>query len=107
MVKLTLRLYGDDKPILIHDFPVTMNGCSQGLSTTRWRSLAGPVTAAVTSFADVPEDVDPSDIRDVTSAQAGLVRTEHQCDQPVFLQRSESQGMVDVVIEYQAWRAAP
>lgn len=106
-VKLTLRLYGDGTPILIQDFPVTMIGCSQGLSTTRWRSLAGPITAAVTSFTDDPENVDRSDIREAVTEQAGLVRTEHQCDQPVFLQSAGSQGMVDVAIEYQAWRAAP
>lgn len=106
-VRLTLRLF-DDQPTVIDDFPVTMNGCLQGLSTTRWRSLAADVEAAVTSYPADPSnpDPDPSDIRDATVGRAGLVRTEHQCDQPVFTARGTS-GILDVVVEYQAWTASP
>lgn len=104
-VKLTLRLFEKGRPTLVDDFPVTMNGCSNGMSTTRWRSLVGEVTAAVTSFTDHPDNVDRSDIRERTTARAGLVRTEHQCDQPVFI--SSVDGIVDVAVEYQAWNASP
>jgi len=106
-VRLTLRLF-DDQPTVIDNFPVTMNGCGQGLSTTRWRSLAAEVEAAVTSSPADPSnpDPDPTDIRDVTVGRAGLVRTEHQCDQPVFTAKGAN-GIVDVVIEYQAWTASP
>jgi hypothetical protein len=56
--RMTLRLF-DDKPKVIDEFPVTMNGCVQGLSTTRWRSLGGEVEAAVTSYPADPSSNEP------------------------------------------------
>lgn len=104
-VKTTVRLFDANTPTLVHVFPVTMNGCANGLSTTRWRSLAGPITAGATSFADDPENVNRSDIRGTTTAEAGLVQTTNQCDQPVFI--SAASGISDVVVEYQEWAASP
>jgi hypothetical protein len=104
-VNVNLRIF-DGTPTPIDGFPVTMNGCSQGRSTTRWRSLSGPVTAGITSFADHPDNIDPTIIRARTTAQAGLVATDNQCDQPVFL-TEKSAGPTDVVIEYQDWWATP
>lgn len=102
---VNLRIF-DGTPTLIDGFPVTMNGCSQGRSTTRWRSLGGPVTAGITSFVDEPDNIDPTTIRDMTRATAGLIVTDNQCDQPAFLSE-ESAGLIDVVIEYQEWWATP
>lgn len=99
----SVRVYSEDEGSLVPDFPATMNGCGNGLSTTRWRSVGGPVTAGIISYVD-----EGAHLRDATKLEtgvAGLVTTDNQCEQPVFF--GASGGLVDVAIEYLAWRAAP
>lgn len=101
----SVRAFDDDTGSLVHEFPVTMNGCGNGLTTTRWRSVGGPVTAAIVDFVDEGAVVRRADIKKATTGVAGLLVSDHQCEQPVFF--TEGSGLVDIAIEYQSWRAAP
>ncbi|HVF73818.1 MAG TPA: hypothetical protein VM938_02115 [Acidimicrobiales bacterium] len=99
----SVRVYAEDEGSLVPDFPATMNGCGNGRSTTRWRSVGEPVTAGIISYID--EGAHRRDATKLETGVAGLLTTDNQCEQPVFF--SAGGGLVDVTVEYVHWRAAP
>lgn len=107
-MSVPIRIHGQE-PALIPDFPKTMNGCAQSLHLVRWRSLGGPLLAGMTSkVQEVDGPITPADLQPQQKGEAGLLEGS-QCDEPIFLlpRESEPDSIVDVVVEYQIWKATP
>lgn len=95
---------------VIAPFHVAMNGCADGLTTTRWRSLGAEVR--VENYYGDPFQADPlsihvvlSQLSNPTTGLAGLT-VSSACQQPIFF-TLQPNVLVDVAVEYQSWTAAP
>lgn len=107
----TFRAYGGDVWSTVADFPQAMNHCDSGQWRVSWRSLGGPLYAAVTdhqsdgeqTFATPDAPVEGVDSEGWVTVEADEPATEgrlilNACEQPVF-RTTETNVLEDFVLE--------
>lgn len=108
----TFRAYGGDAWSVVADFPRAMNGCDGGQARVSWRSLGGPLYAAVTDYPSEPDQqtfatpdapVEGVDSEGWVTAEADEPAQEgtmvlNACEQPVF-RTTETNVLEDFVLE--------
>jgi hypothetical protein len=101
----SLRIFQNNEWFGIHQFPNTMNDCSNGVFMIRWRS-ANPNVRVESSVRYQPDD---------NSAKTEIgnfgYMSGSNCDQPMFKFTGSSDGatmtLTDIYYELKFWQAAP
>lgn len=97
--RIQQRIYGDDPPTLVSNFPVTMNGCNTRQLRVKWRSVDSPVAAGIADYADTTTP--PPNVRRQQPPTLNGTMTLGGCEQPAFRTFTQPGGanLANIVVE--------